>query len=143
MPDRPLNYITATSPDGAKVIDLKRNNIVGTGDFNPKNLYGGSANLLKDGQGYYTITHRYFHGDRGRRTYQNFIVRYDDNLRPSSISSPFKFCCAGIEFVTSVVELPDNEILVCVTEMDDLPEVHIYDKDEFFHYVQGVNNETR
>lgn len=129
VPDRPFHFITATSTNGAKMIDLKYNVSGEICDFDPEDFYCGSTNLLKDEQGYYTITHRYFHGERGRRTYANYIVRYNDNLCPVSISRPFKFCAEGIEFVTSIVELPQNEVAVCVTEMDDVPEIHIYDRD--------------
>lgn len=135
IPDRPFHFITATSTEAAKYIDITGDRFIESGEYNPRELYGGSANLLKCADGYWTITHRYFHGQRLRRTYENYIVKYDRDLRPVYFSRPFKFCAQGIEFVTSIVELPENEVAVCVTEMDDLPEIHIYNKDVLLELV--------
>ena len=106
VPDRPFHFITATSTGGAKYIDITGDSFIESDEYNSRELYGGSTNLLKSADGYWTITHRYFHGERGRRTYANYIVLYNENLCPVSISRPFKFCAEGIEFVTSIVELP-------------------------------------
>ena len=34
-----------------------------------------------------------------------------------------------------MIELPNGELLVGVTEMDDKPEIHIYDRNEFLGLV--------
>lgn len=131
VPDKPFKFITATSTNGAKSTDMKYNVSAEICDFNSEDLYGGSTNLLKDNSrnGYYSISHRYFHGERGRRTYANHLVKYDENLKPISISNQFKFSEYPIEFVTVMLELPNDELLIGVTEMDEHPLLYVFDKE--------------
>ena len=139
IPDQRLRFISGTSSCGAIVMDASSSTHQTTGIFNPQDFYSGSTPLVKDASRncYYAITHRYFHGDRGRRTYENYVITYDENLKPTHISKPFKFCEQPIEFITTMLELPNNELLIGLTEMDDRPEIRIYDKYEF---LRGVNS---
>ena len=98
-------------------------------------MYCGNTNLLQVMDGYMTIAHRYFHGDRGKRTYANYLIRYDRNLKPMKISTPFKLCEEGIEFVTWW-KRDHDDILIGVTEMDDKPMMLRFDYREF---IEGVN----
>ena len=139
IPDKPLKFVTATSTNGAKVRDLKYDVSTEVCDFDPDDLYGGNANLLKDNfrRCYFGITHRYFHGERGKRTYENFVVQYDENLRPVKVSTPFKLCDEGIEFITWWHREGDD-VLIGVTEMDDKPMVMRFDWCEFLQRVNMV-----
>lgn len=133
--DRPFKFVIGTSRNGAQTIDIQSGIIGEVCDYDAKDLYRGNTNLLKDGTGYCAITHRLGMDEHGRKKYLNYLTRYNGNLLPVEFSKPFKFCGESIEFVTCLLELPDNEILVCVTEMDDLPEIHIYDKDVLLELV--------
>ena len=130
IPDRPLKFIAGTSTNGARTVNAKYSTIGETSNFVQDDLYGGSTPLVKDclRKCYYAITHRYFPGDRGRRTYENFVITYNEDFRPVHISNPFKFCEQPIEFVTTMVELPNGELAIGVTEMDDKPMVMVFDK---------------
>lgn len=138
VPEQKLKFVAGTSTNGARTVNANYSTVGEICDFDPDDLYGGSTPLVKDcfRKCYYTIAHRYFHGERGRRTYENFVITYDENLKPTHISKPFKFCEQPIEFITTMLELPNNELLIGLTEMDDRPEIRIYDKDEF---LRGVN----
>lgn len=135
--DTPFKFVTGTSANGATAYNIQHNIGIEVCDYDPDDLYRGNTNLLNDNfrKCYYAITHKLTQDELWRKKYQNYLIEYSPSLRPVSISRPFKFCERSIEFVTCMLPLPNNELLVCVTEMDDTPEIHIYDRDRFLELV--------
>lgn len=85
---------------------------------------------MKKGDHYFTITHKVVPASQTSiKTYWNYIVEYDANLNPVRISKPFKLTDSEIEFVTEMKLLPDNEILIGVTETDAIPRAMVFDLD--------------
>ena len=135
VPDRPFTFITGTSSTGSSSINIKDNHLKLNGVFDDEDLYRGNTNLLKDEGGYYTITHRLTRDECKRKVYNNYFIRYSEDLIPTKISTPFKFTEYKIEFVTTMLELNEDDVLIGVTAMDDTPEIHIYNKRELFKKV--------
>lgn len=142
VPDRPGVFVIGTSTNGARAIDIGTDEVKDIGDFDPDDLYCGNANLMEVDGGYMAITHRYFHGDRGRRTYHNFVVQYDKSLKPVKISNPFKLCDEGIEFITWW-QMDGDDVLIGVTEMDDKPMVMRLGWHEFLRRVNMIEIEVK
>ena len=85
---------------------------------------------MKKGDHYFTITHKVVPSSQTSiKTYWNYMVEYDANLNPVRISKPFKLTDSNIEFVTEMKLLPDNEILIGVTENDAIPRAMVFDLD--------------
>lgn len=93
-------------------------------------LLRGNAPLIKTDFGYVGITHMLDYDELKRKRYNNFLVEYNKDLSVRRVSKPFKLSNATIEFITTFLELPNNEILIGVTEMDDTPMAFIFDKEE-------------
>lgn len=113
------------------MIDISNNKFSEGGVADVEEMYRGNTPLVETPYGYMTITHKLDFDERGRKRYSNFLVEYNADLSIRKISSPFKFFNSNIEFVTTMLELPNNEIAIGVTEMDDRPMMMIFDKVEF------------
>lgn len=134
IPDRPFQYLVGTTRTGSQVYDISTDRTLWMGDLSGGDFFRGNTPLIREGDGYITLTHTVKCID-GMWTYHNHLVRYDGNLVPTSVSEPFKMCEYPIEFTTVLLHNGDGELMIGVTEMDDKPEMHIYDKEELFNEV--------
>lgn len=139
VPDEPYRFVAGTSSQGTRIADISASRpssvFFDINAYDEDDLYRGNTNLIKTDDGYFTITHTLERDNVKNKIYRNHFVKYDQNLCPVKITEPFKFTNDKIEFTTTMLELPDNEILIGVTEMDDKPEIHIYDRTELFNEV--------
>ena len=94
-------------------------------------MYRGNSPLLQTDFGYITITHKLLRDERNRPYYVNHLTEYNADLSVRRHSQPFKLCEPGIEFVTAMLDLPNGELAIGVTEMDDKPMIMVFDKGEF------------
>ena len=126
----PFHYIIGTSPHGTQVIDI-RNGILKTIGDTSGDFYRGNTPLMKTNDGHMAILHKVLPAceERPIKTYVNYFAEYGNNLCPKKFSKAFKLCDSNIEFVTTMLELPNNELLIGVTEMDETPYAMIFDKD--------------
>lgn len=113
------------------MIDISNNKFTDGGIVDTEEMYRGNAPLLKTPFGYIAITHKLLKDERNRPYYINHLTEYFSDLSVKRHSQPFKLCDSGIEFVTELLDLPNNEIAIGVTEMDDKPMMMIFDKVEF------------
>ena len=134
IPDKPCRYISATYQHGAQMVDISANRFT-EGGICEGEMYRGNSPLVQTEGGYITITHKVTADDCGRKRYENYLVEYNADLSVRRISKPFKFCESNIEFVTALLPLPNGEIAVGVTEMDDTPLLMVFDKAKFLQEV--------
>ena len=98
------------------------------GEIDKNILYRGNTPLVKFDGGYLAITHKVDLTTKVK-TYVNYLVKYGNDLSVQWISRPFKLTGSEIEFVTEMKLLPDNEILIGVTENDAIPRAMVFDLD--------------
>ena len=115
------------------MIDITTDKFSEGGTTDEEEMYRGNSPLLATDFGYMTITHKLLRDDHNRPYYVNFITEYNADLSIRRHSQPFKLCDAGIEFVTSLLDLPNGEIGIGVTEMDDKPMMMVFDKANFLN----------
>ena len=130
----PYVYLTGTSTSGSSTLDLRIGKLKDNGNYDERDLYRGNTSLVKDNfrKCYYAITHKVIPPtETSLKTYVNYVVEYDRNLVPIRISKPFKLTDKPIEFVTALNEMPNGELVIGVTEMDETPFAMVFDKDEF------------
>ena len=92
-------------------------------------MFRGNTPLMKVDGGYIAITHKVFNGGEYGKTYVNYLIRYDEGLKPTKVSLPFKLTDRPIEFATTMIELPENKVLIGVTETDEIPYLMLFDKE--------------
>lgn len=129
IPDKPFSFITATYQNGATMIDISTNRITEGGKCGTE-MYRGNSPLVQTEIGYTTITHKVISDKWGRKRYVNYLTEYNADLSVRRISKPFKLCQSNIEFVTAMLILPNGDIAVGVTEMDDKPMMMTFGKAE-------------
>ena len=112
------------------MIDITTNQFTEGGSTDGE-LYRGNTPLVKTPTGYMTITHILDFDERKRKRYNNFLVEYNADLSIRRISRPFKLCESNIEFITTFLELPDDRVMIGVTEMDEKPMAMIFNKGDF------------
>lgn len=127
VPNKPFTFITATWKDGVQIMDIHNGEFVTIGKEGD-DLYRGNAPLVKDGDGYMSIVHRLEKDAIGRKVYLNYVVEYSGDLSLKRISHPFKLSEFNIEFVTTLQPLPNGDVFIGVTEMDDHPMGMIFDR---------------
>lgn len=110
------------------MIDTTIDKFYDGGTTDDEEMYRGNSPLVKTESGYMTITHKLLRDNHNRPYYINFITEYNADLSIRRHSNPFKLCDSGIEFVTTMLELPNGELAIGVTEMDDKPMVMVFDK---------------
>lgn len=81
------------------------------------------------------MTHRLSTDELGRKKYLEYIVKFNQELIPTQISRPFKLTNSCIEFVTVMMEDGNGNIKIGVTEMDEIPYIMTFDKDELFNTI--------
>ena len=134
IPDKPFKYISATYDKGSQMVDISANRFT-EGGICGTDMYRGNSPLVQTDSGYVTITHRVTADDYGRKRYVNYLTEYNADLSVGRISKPFKLCQSNIEFVTAMLEPPNGDIAVGVTEMDDTPMMMTFDKAELMQAV--------
>ena len=130
IPDKPFKFIAATYDNGAQMVDISANRFT-EGGICDGEMYRGNSPLVQTDSGYITITHKVTSDDCGRKRYVNYLIAYNADLSVRRISKPFKLCESNIEFVTTLLPLPNGEIAVGVTAMDDTPLLMVFDKAKF------------
>lgn len=135
VPDRPFTFISGTSTNGTQLIDIRSSEVQEVGRFDLDDLYRGNTNLIQTDDGYYTLTHKLGEDELGRKKYLEYIAKFNRDLMPVAISRPFKLTDSAIEFVTTMIELPNGKLLIGVTEMDDRPYAMTFDKCELFNSI--------
>lgn len=130
IPGKPYKYISATYDNGSQMIDMSADRST-EGGICEGDMFRGNTPLLETESGYVTITHKVTSDEWGRKRYVNYLTEYNADLSVRRISKPFKLTDSNIEFVTTLLELPNGDIAVGVTEMDDKPLMMIFDKTDF------------
>lgn len=130
--DKPFTFVTSTWNDGVQVFDINKGKfeIIGK-EGKADEIHRGNTGLVKtlDG-GYVAITHKLSFDSKGRKIYQNRIVEYNEDLSLRKIYKPFKLCESEIEFVTTLLPLPNGDFFIGVTEMDEIPIGFVMDIEE-------------
>lgn len=129
IPDKPFHYITETYEKGARMIDISSGKRYDGGEIDDKKLLRGNTPLVETDFGYMTITHRMrFEG--WRKIYENYLVEFNKDLSIRRVSEPFKLCESGIEFITCMLPIEGDKLVICVTEMDEKPTLMVFNKEE-------------
>lgn len=130
IPDKDFKFITETYERGSVMIDISTGRMTQGGDVSGE-MYRGNTPLLKTDFGYMTITHKLTEDEHKRKRYLNYLVEYNEDLSVKGISRPFKLCDENIEFITTMDRLPNGELAIGVTEMDDTPRIMVFNEEEF------------
>lgn len=134
VPDKPFKFITATYQSGAQMVDISANRFTDGGICDGE-MFRGNTPLVKTDFGYMTITHKVVSDEWGRKRYVNYLVEYNADLSIRRMSKPLKLCKSNIEFVTAMLDLPNGELAIGVTAMDETPLLMVFDKAEFLREV--------
>lgn len=141
IPDKPFKFVSGTWEKGTQLFDMTTGKFIDGGIVDgEEGLFRGNAPLLKTDFGYMGITHKLDFDERKRKRYNNFLVEYNSDLSIRRISKPFKLCASNIEFVTTFLELPNDELFIGVTEMDEHPLGMIFDRKELVSKLYDGNN---
>lgn len=141
LPDKPFKFVSGTWEKGTQLFDMTTRKFIDGGIVDgEEGLFRGNAPLLKTDFGYMGITHKLDFDERKRKRYNNFLVEYNADLSIRRISKPFKLCASNIEFITTFLELPNDELFIGVTEMDETPLGMVFDRKELVSILYDGNN---